>query len=166
MRRQSLVECRVDDRHLGNARKSGSGDFYPEQIRGVVKWSQRDETSYRLDHLVIDHGRFPKEFPTMDHPVAHAEELGTILNDPVFSVHMSHELEGLTVICERLRMDLLVEASVGVAPALSQAALTGPDLLDEPRCKHGAVRQAENFVFDGRTSTVNDSHLHGVTPSA
>ncbi len=163
--RQGLVKRRIEDRHLRDAHKPDSGGLDTEEIGRVVKWGQRDESFDGINHLVVDHGRLPEELSPMDHTMTDAEEFRIVLDDPVLTVHIGHEVEPVPVIRQPFRIDQLVERPVGVSLALTQATLTAPDVLDQSRRKHEAVGQAENLVLDGRTPAVDDSHFHGVIPS-
>ena len=86
--RQGLVKRRVEDRHLRDTREPGPGGFYAEKIGRVVERGQRYESADRRNHLIVDQGRLPEEFPAVDHTMADAEKLGLVLNDPVFTVHL------------------------------------------------------------------------------
>ena len=127
---QGLMKGRVENRHLRDTCEPASGDFYAEEIGRVVERGQRDESPDRSNHLIVDDGRLPEEFPSVDHTMADTEEFGLVLNDPVLTVHLCHELEPFPVIGQLLRIDLLVESPVRFAPGLTQTALLAADLLD------------------------------------
>ena len=114
-RRECLVECRVEHRHLRNTGETYPGSFDTEKIGGIVERGQGNKTADGGHHLVIDHGRLTEQLPAVHHPVADAEEFRIVPDDAVFPVHVDHEMEGLVVIGERLRIDLLNEGPVSLA---------------------------------------------------
>ena len=124
------MKGRVENRHLRDTCEPASSDFYAEEIGRVVERGQRDEPPDRSNHLIVDDGRLPEAFPSVDYAMADTEQLGLVLNDPVLTVHLCHELEPFPVICHPLRIDLLFESPVLFASGLAQTALFAADLLD------------------------------------
>ena len=162
--RQGLVKRRVEDRHLRDTGEPGSGNFYAEEIGRVVERGQRYQAADSGNYLIVDQGRLPEEFSAVNHAMADAEKLRLVLQDPVFAVHVCHEVERVPVIRQPLRTDLLVERPVSFEPSLTQTALTAPYLLDESCREHDQVRYAENLILDGRAPAVHNSDFHGLIP--
>ena len=93
---------------------------------------QGDEAPYRLHHVVVDDGRFPKDFSPVDHAMANAEKLGIVLNDFVLAIHIGHELKRLPVVGQMLQIDIFLKRSVDIAPTLTQSAFTSPNFSTSP----------------------------------
>src|SRR5215813_4542793 len=130
MRRQRLVECRIENRNVRHGRKPGACDFNPHDVGGIVQWRQRDELTNARNDGVVDDGRCTEHVATVYDAMADTAELGFI-DDRMAPIHARHQIEPLAVIGQRPRTVLFVEGPAWPAPALSEMALGATDVLDQ-----------------------------------
>ena len=90
--RQTLVEGRIEDRHLGERREGTLESVNPHQVEGIVEWGHGRDPLDARQHLGVDANRLAEALAPVDDAVADSGEFADEIR--VIGEFRHHGIEG------------------------------------------------------------------------